>query len=87
MKLYCIYDKNAELANPPFVAANNAIAIRQFCVQVNAPSTTDRVNVVHDYPSDFDLRYIGELDDKSLTMSSDIPIILTTAVDVLRNDM
>ena len=30
MKVYCIYDRKAELMNPPFVQPNNAMALRQF---------------------------------------------------------
>jgi hypothetical protein len=41
MKLYCIYDRKGELMNPPFVQQNNAMALRQFQIMVNQPSTSD----------------------------------------------
>ena len=39
MNLYCIYDRKAELCNPPFTMPNNAMAIRNFQMQVNRPGT------------------------------------------------
>ena len=53
MKIYCIYDRKAELMNPPFVQPNNAMALRQFQIMVNQPSTPERTNVIHDYHEDF----------------------------------
>jgi hypothetical protein len=49
MKLYCIYDRKGELMNPPFVQQNNAMALRQFQIMVNQPSTSERSNIIHDY--------------------------------------
>jgi hypothetical protein len=65
MKLYCIYDRKGELMNPPFVQQNNAMAIRQFQIMVNQPSTPERSNIIHDYHEDFVLMYLGEFDDKT----------------------
>jgi hypothetical protein len=48
MKLYCIYDRKGELMNPPFVQQNNAMAIRQFQIMVNQPSTPERSNIIHE---------------------------------------
>ena len=42
MKMYCIYDKKGELMNPPFTQANNAMAIRQFQMMINQPSSRSR---------------------------------------------
>jgi hypothetical protein len=67
MKLYCIYDRKGELMNPPFVQQNNAMAIRQFQIMVNQPSTSERSNIIHDYHEDFVLMYLGEFDDNTHT--------------------
>ena len=71
MNLYCIYDRKAELCNPPFTVPNNAMAIRNFQMQVNRPGTPAQPNVLATYPDDFQLFFIGELDDKTGFISQD----------------
>lgn len=84
MKLYCIYDRKAELMNPPFVQQNNAMAIRQFQIMVNQPSTPERSNIIHDYHEDFVLMYLGEFDDKTCAFSPQSPtLLLSTATELL----
>lgn len=84
MKLYCIYDRNAELANQPFVMPNNAMAIRNFQIQVNQPSTPAKPNVIGMYPDDFALYYLGEMDDKTCVIQQEIPsVLLSTAKELL----
>ena len=84
MKLYCIYDRKGELMNPPFVQQNNAMAIRQFQIMVNQPSTPDRSNIIHDYHEDFVLMYLGEFDDKTCVFSPQNPtLLLSTATELL----
>mgnify|MGYP004687606509 FL=1 len=84
MKLYCIYDRKGELMNPPFVQQNNAMAIRQFQIMVNQPSTPERSNIIHDYHEDFVLMYLGEFDDKTCVFSPQDPtLLLSTATELL----
>ena len=84
MKLYCIYDRKGELMNPPFVQQNNAMAIRQFQIMVNQPSTPERSNIVHDYHEDFVLMYLGEFNDKTCEFSPQNPtLLLSTATELL----
>jgi hypothetical protein len=84
MKLYCIYDRKGELMNPPFVQQNNAMAIRQFQIMVNQPSTSERSNIIHDYHEDFVLMYLGEFDDKTCEFSPQNPtLLLSTATELL----
>lgn len=84
MKLYCIYDRKAELMNPPFVQPNNAMALRQFQIMVNQASTPERTNVIHDYHEDFVLMYLGEFDDKTCAFSPQNPtLLLSTASELL----
>lgn len=84
MKLYCIYDRKAELMNPPFVQPNNAMALRQFQIMVNQASTPERTNVIHDYHEDFCLMYLGEFDDKTCAFSPQKPtLVLSTASELL----
>ena len=84
MKLYCIYDRKAELMNPPFVQPNNAMALRQFQIMVNQASTPERTNVIHDYHEDFVLMYLGEFNDKTCAFSPQKPtLVLSTASELL----
>jgi hypothetical protein len=84
MKLYCIYDRKGELMNPPFTQQNNAMAIRQFQIMVNQPSTPERSNIIHDYHEDFVLMYLGEFDDKTCAFSPQSPaLLLSTATELL----
>ena len=84
MKLYCIYDRKGELMNPPFVQQNNAMAIRQFQIMVNQPSTPERSNIIHDYHEDFVLMYLGEFNDKTCEFSPQNPtLLLSTATELL----
>ena len=84
MKLYCIYDRKGELMNPPFTQQNNAMAIRQFQIMVNQPSTPERSNIIHDYHEDFVLMYLGEFDDKTCVFSPQNPtLLLSTATELL----
>ena len=84
MKLYCIYDRKGELMNPPFIQPNNAMAIRQFQIMVNQPSTPERSNIIHDYHEDFVLMYLGDFDDKTCVFSPQSPtLLLSTATELL----
>nr|DAQ17809.1 MAG TPA: DNA binding protein [Microviridae sp.] len=83
MKIYCIYDKKGELMNPPFTQANNAMAIRQFQMMINQPSTPERSNIIHDYASDFALYYLGEFDEKTCQFTAEWPVVLLSNADEL----
>ncbi len=86
MNLYIIYDRKAEVANPPFTAVNHAFAIRQFQMQVNQPSTPERVNVLRDYAEDFQLIFVGNMDEKSCRIEQpEVPTLLCTAIEMLKD--
>lgn len=56
LNLYSVRDIKSTFACP-FTAANEAVAKRQFVGCVNLAG-----NVIHDYPEDFQLWYVGQFD-------------------------
>lgn len=69
--VYVVCDKLAEEAGPPFVAVNNAVALRQF-KQMNIPE------VLKD---EYSLHLIGYYDSKEMIITPEVSIIVNTEVD------
>lgn len=62
-KMYSVRDVKSEIFNTPFPAPSHAAAERNFSQLAKDPKTT-----VAQFPSDFDLYYIGDYDDNQGTM-------------------
>lgn len=60
MRLYSYYDKQAETFSQPLVQHTDGIAIRNFQEAVNNPEM-----VFHKFPDDFELYYLGDLDEST----------------------
>ena len=75
-KMYCIKDVLVGF-KPPFTAPNNNCAIRLFTQLVNAVDSND----VKTNPSDYQLFYIGELDDQTGEFESSVEF-LANAIDL-----
>ena len=58
LKMYSIRDQKAEVFNTPFYMKTHGEAERNF-----AKATGDEKTMIHQYPKDFDLYYLGEYDD------------------------
>lgn len=83
MKMYCVYDKKAEVMNPPFTQDNNAFALRQFQIMVNRPGTDENINILNMYASDFALLYLGDFDQKSCKFTPADPVVTLSTGDEL----
>lgn len=86
LRLYSIYDEKAEQFSPPQVYHNDMLALRAFEGIVN-----DDKMVIHSYPEDFSLYYIGNIGDSDgryYIESSDesrVPILVGRAVDYVKD--
>lgn len=59
-RIYSIRDQKSEIFNLPFHKKTHGEAERDFRSLVN-----DKNSMVHKYPEDFDLYYIGDYDDNT----------------------
>lgn len=60
MRLYSYYDKQAETFSQPIVQHTDGLAIRNFQEAVNNPDM-----VFSKFPDDFELYYLGDIDDST----------------------
>lgn len=60
IKLYCIRDAKAKRFVSPFSAENDQLAIRSFEGAMRQPGS-----LLHDFPADFALYYVGDFDTES----------------------
>lgn len=60
LKMYSIRDAKAEIFNKPFYQATHGEAERSF-----RRTVSDENTMMHMYPEDFDLYYLGEYDDNT----------------------
>lgn len=60
MRLFSVYDSKANTYLPPFLLANDKLAIRAF-----AHAANDKATDIGKYPTDFCLFEIGTYDDQS----------------------
>lgn len=58
-KLFSILDSKGKMFNRPFTAITHGDAERTFQSTVNH---SDPQNLIHQYPEDFDLYYVGDFD-------------------------
>ena len=60
LNLYSIFDRKAVSYAPPFVAVNDSVACR-----MSLASAMGEQNMLADYPADFDVYCLGNLDQES----------------------
>jgi hypothetical protein len=68
LKIYSIFDSAASAYTQPFFMHNDALALRAFEDNVNAEN-----NNIASHPDQFTLFCIGEYDDTSGAITSDVP--------------
>lgn len=71
MKLYAIKDK-AMGFNTPFPAQNDYHALRMAADTVNAAPGQNPDSTIQQHPADYDIYYIGELDQNTGKFESDV---------------
>lgn len=76
VNIYAVRDAQLGFSSM-FTAANDAVAIRNFASAVNTPGT-----VIHDSPEDFAVCRLGTFDDETGVISSDLPVVVTSAMSV-----
>ena len=83
MKIYSIYDKKAMTYSPVMSFENEVLAVRAFEQFVLAGN-----NTVSQYPSDFVLCYLGEMDDSTGALTCDaMPRQVEEAMSVIVTSM
>lgn len=80
VNIYAVRDAQLGFSSV-FTAANDAVAIRNFVGAVNTPGT-----VMHDSPEDFAICRLGTFDEQDGTISSELPVVVTSAFSVLRKE-
>lgn len=84
MKIYSVYDKQAESFSPPYTQPTDGLAIRQFSQHVNDPKL-----IMAKYPDDFELYCLGQIDESTGKFSYPdegiYPALLIKAHQVLDN--
>lgn len=69
VRLYSVYDRVAQVYAEPFTAVNDATAVRAFTIAQSTPES-----MLYASPADFQLWYIGSLDNNSGDLlSNDYP--------------
>lgn len=76
LKLYAVRDAQLGFGTV-FTAANDAVAIRNFASAVNTEGS-----ILHDAPEDFALCRLGEFNEVDGVISSDLPVVVTSAISV-----
>ena len=70
MKIYAIKDCKIGFSNSIFLKTSDELALRDFTILVNQPGTT-----VQMFPADFELYCVGDYDQNSGVIISDIRFI------------
>lgn len=79
-KIYSIRDQKSEVFNTPFYQSTHGEAERNFHHLCN-----DQKSTIAQYPSDFDLYYLGEYDDNTGQFSGlDTPQHIAKAVSQIK---
>lgn len=71
MKVYSVYDEKALVYGLPICFSTDGLALRAFADLVSNPNSN-----VNKYPSDFKLYRIGEFNDTTGELISNIPVYL-----------
>lgn len=80
-----LYDKKSETYVKPYTAPNKTVAIRSFVAMLSGNGSD--VSMIRQFPSDFELRYLGDFDpistadgsEKNPIVIKDLPETLITA--------
>ena len=81
-KVFSIRDTKSETFHSPFYAPTHGEAERTFRTAVN-----DEKTMLHKYPEDFDLYFVGEWDQNSGKMTTmDTPQHIVKAINVLQKE-
>ena len=75
-KIYAVRDAQLGFMSL-FTASNDAVATRTFASAVN-----DKNTVMYDSPIDFGLYRLGEFNEDDGIVSSELPVIVATAISV-----
>lgn len=65
LRLYSVYDKVAQTFSAPQQDINDATAIRNFTNGINRPNDCGEHNMLYKYPDDYELYYLGDIDDST----------------------
>lgn len=76
-KMYAVYDKEVNMFDRPFLARNDAEAIRMFAIEIQRAG-----NVINAHPAHFQLFTLGEYNDNSGQIKSN-PTVIMGALEVL----
>lgn len=68
VRLYSVYDRVAQVYHDPFSAVNDATAVRSFNFAQSSPES-----LLYSSPADFQLWYLGSMDNCSGVLSYDSP--------------
>lgn len=79
LRAYSIRDLKSGLFSQPFFFLNEFVAVRSFAVTASDPSS-----MVHRFPADFQLFWVGEFDDGVGLLTSRTPELVGDAATVLR---
>lgn len=78
LKIFSIRDSKGEIYNQPFFQKTHGEAERNFRELVK-----DEKSMIHKYPDDFDLYYLGQFDDQSGVLETlDTPQHVTKAINL-----
>lgn len=79
-KLYAIKDNKVGFLNAPFIAPNNAAAIRMF-----GDTTMNIDTLLNKHPEDYELYYLGEMDENTGELISEVKFLETaTAFKIIK---
>lgn len=81
MNFYCIYDLKANYYLTPFTAMNHHVAKRMFTASCSDPNTS-----LYQFPTDYELFYIGTFCEQTARMDSDDKMSLGLAASFRRLD-
>lgn len=70
--VYSVFDRKAAVFARPFVAPNDAMALRSYAAALQDPSTE-----LHKFPEDFSLHRLGSFDDDTGQLVAQTPVVVT----------
>lgn len=80
MKIYCVYDKTAQIYGTPFFQPTDVVALRSFKNEVNRASDA---NAIYLNPEDFSLHCLGEFNNLDGHIEVHSPVLLSQAVALI----
>ena len=80
VRLYSVQDLKVGFG-APYSAPNDAVAVRSFTAAVNDPQTT-----LHDFPQDYRLWYIADLDTDTGAVHPVVGVMIADGKEVYRGE-